>query len=269
MINKATKKQINSELNNMSKRVKLENTSANIQAMVNNASKIISPVWPIETFIACNPLQGLESLPFEEAITEANSIFGIINSDDNLNCVNREMIKWCGSFLDMGQGTIEMPNRNEGFYKGFRALSIYDKKLHHGLEENKQWLSNLPEKAESAIELCLRTLNILENQEDFIKESLTYLPGWAGYIKWRSVWRNKSSSADTTPVTLIDFVAVRLVITTILWPDVGLKNSNNLSNDITLKNHLINKIEELEKKYSNELLQKILPINAQKKNKIK
>jgi len=269
MINKATKKQINSELNNMSKRVKLENTSANIQAMVNNASKIISPVWPIETFIACNPLQGLESLPFEEAITEANSIFGIINSDDNLNCVNREMIKWCGSFLDMGQGTIEMPNRNEGFYKGFRALSIYDKKLHHGLEENKQWLSNLPEKAESAIELCLRTLNILENQEDFIKESLTYLPGWAGYIKWRSVWRNKSSSADTTPVTLIDFVAVRLVITTILWPDVGLKNSNNLSNDITLKNHLINKIEELEKKYSNELLQKILPINAQKKNKMK
>ena len=99
MINKATDKPIQREFTTMSKRLENANVSANIQAMVNNASQFISPVWPIETFIACNPLQGLESLPFEEALAEANRIYGANNTELKLNLVNREMIKWCGAFL--------------------------------------------------------------------------------------------------------------------------------------------------------------------------
>ena len=85
MINKDTDKPIQREFTTMSKRLENANVSANIQAMVNNALQFISPVWPIETFIACNPLQGLESLPFEEALAEANRIYGANNTELKLN----------------------------------------------------------------------------------------------------------------------------------------------------------------------------------------
>ena len=257
MINKATDKPIRREFNTMSKRLENANVSANIQAMVNNASKYISPVWPIETFIACNPLQGLESLPFEEALNEAHQIYGAKNTELKLQLVNREMIKWCGAFLDQGQGTIEMPRRSEGFYKAFRMLSIDDRCLHQGVEKNIAWLMNLPEQAESAIDACLEKLGVsLENQEDFIKQSLSYLPGWAGYVKWRSVWKNTSAAADKTPVTLVDFIAIRLVVTTLLWPESCLKKNNCI--EATVQHPLIKKMESLEKKYSQSLLEKLL-----------
>lgn len=265
MINKVTATQIQREFNTMSKRLESARESANIQAMVNNASKFISPVWPIETFIACNPLQGLESLPFEEALTEAHHIYGGKNNNPQLNQVNLEMIKWCGAFLDQGQGTIEMPSRAEGFYKGFRELAVYDKHLHQGLEENKTWLMNLPDQAETAIDVCLDKLRVsLEIEEEFIKKSLSYLPGWAGYVKWRAHWRNPSTSADKTPVTMVDFVAVRLIITALLWPEVCLeKNDPRARSD---ENDLIKKIEGSEKKYSEALLRNLLSQPAETQN---
>jgi uncharacterized protein YbcC (UPF0753/DUF2309 family) len=265
MMNNATDKPIQREFNTMSKRLENANTSANIQAMVNNASQFIAPVWPIETFIACNPLQGLESLPFEEALAEANRIYGAKNTEFELNLVNREMIKWCGAFLDLGQGTIGMPGRSEGFYNGFRMLSIDDKRLHQGVKNNIAWLTNLPEQAEDAIVLCLEKLGVsLENQEDFIKESLSYLPGWAGYVKWRTVWRNPASSVDKTPVTLVDFVAIRLVITVLLWPEAGFKKNNVIASQV--QNHFIKKMEDIEKKYSQSLLQNILSHQEKKQD---
>lgn len=39
-----------------------------IKKLVASASDIVAPVWPLKTFIAVNPLQGLENLPFEEAV---------------------------------------------------------------------------------------------------------------------------------------------------------------------------------------------------------
>ncbi len=263
MTNKVTNNPLQKEFITMSKRLHNAHVSTNIQAMVNNASQLIAPVWPIETFIACNPLHGLESLPFEEAVAEAHRIYGAINSEPKLNRVNREMIKWCGVFLDLGQGTIQAPTRSEGFYKGFRMLSINDKRLHEGVKNNIAWLMSLPVNAESAIDLCLKKLGVsLDKQEDFIKESLSYLPGWAGYVKWRTMWRNPSSSVDTTPVTLVDFLAVRLVITTLLWPEAFLKKSHCIEN--AAQRFLIHNIENLEKKYSQSLLQKILHHHGKK-----
>ena len=39
-----------------------------IQALVKNAAQCLAPVWPLETFIACNPLQGFETHPFAKAL---------------------------------------------------------------------------------------------------------------------------------------------------------------------------------------------------------
>ena len=72
-----------------------------VEAMVSNAAKCIAPVWPLETFVACNPLQGLKYLPFEEALLEGKRLFSSVHAIPKLELVNRELIKWCGVFLDM------------------------------------------------------------------------------------------------------------------------------------------------------------------------
>nr|WP_061514198.1 putative inorganic carbon transporter subunit DabA [Legionella pneumophila] len=46
----------------------IDNDVMIIEAMVNNVAKQITPVWPLEKFIACNSLHGFESMSFEEAI---------------------------------------------------------------------------------------------------------------------------------------------------------------------------------------------------------
>ena len=236
--------------------------SVSIQSMVSQAETGLAPVWPIATFIACNPLQGFQSLPFEEALTKGACMYGASDSQPQVDAVNREMIKWCGAFLDLGQGTIDMPQREKGFYGGFRQLSTYDKRLHQGRVEHKAWLSSLPEQADEAISLCLEKLGIgHDDQHAFITQSLRYLPGWAGYVKWRSVWRTPTAAVDKTPVTLLDFIAVRLVITTLLWPEAGHEKKNNsLAPPQPLE--VLSTIQARETSYCEQLLTQLLSKRA-------
>ena len=232
---------------------------SDIFALVSNAAKCISPVWPLETFIACNPLQGFEHLPFEEALLEGKRLFGSAHAIPKLEAVNRELIKWCGVFLDMGQGSIEAPNRHKGFYAAFLSLSIYDRSLHLGSKPVKDWLAKLPAQAEEAIEICLEKLGVSdENYESFLKESFAYLPGWAGYVKWRSVWKNPSSEIDACPVTLVEFIAVRLAITVALWPQACLekKNSNQAQQSI---DEMVERIKKSEQIYQDKLIKQLIP----------
>lgn len=217
---KGRKKSMNTPINHPSEAMmnKLE-----IKAMINNCSKLISPVWPLETFIACNPLQGLESKPFEEALRLAEQQIQSQAKEQHqaLEKVNIQMIKWCSGLLDKGQSAIDMPHRDKGFYAGFLKLAYFDKHLHQHQKDLKQWLSNLPLCAEEAIGLCLQQLKVPEGQEEeFISQTLLYLPGWAGYVKWKTEWQNQPTAKEY-PVNLTDFVAVRLVITCLLWPDAG------------------------------------------------
>lgn len=232
---------------------------ADVHAMVSNAAQCIAPVWPLETFIACNPLQGLESLPFEEALLEGKRLFGSTHAIPKLELVNRELIKWCGVFLDMGQGTIEAPNRDKGFYSAFLSLSIYDHSLHLGCKTAKSWLHNLPEHAEETIVLCLNKLGVAsEHQESFVKENFAYLPGWAGYVKWRSMWNNSIATDDYCPVTLVDFLAVRLVLTAALWPEARWEKKN-IKNETALIDTMVTQIKKSEQKYQHELIKQLMP----------
>ena len=43
---------------------------------VSAAARIVAPLWPIDTFIAVNPLGGLEDQPFGEAIARAGQFYG-------------------------------------------------------------------------------------------------------------------------------------------------------------------------------------------------
>jgi hypothetical protein len=49
---------------------------ARLRADVAVAGRILAPAWPLETFIAVNPLDGLEDRPFEQAVALAGGAFG-------------------------------------------------------------------------------------------------------------------------------------------------------------------------------------------------
>lgn len=227
-----------------------------IQAMVYLAAKSIAPVWPLKTFIACNALQGFESQPFDTALSEAQALFAHNTLD--YQDINRETIKWCATYCDEGQRVIAMPDRDQGFYAAFKALSKYDKKLHHGSKKNQQWLNQLPVHAEDAIVKCLTELNVPEAQYvSFLKKSLSQLPGWSGYIKWQAAWQNNPDVSKQEKTILIDFVAIRLSLTVLLHPEIHLHERMKQPTQPT-QHPMIARIKTIEQHYQSHLIPRLL-----------
>jgi uncharacterized protein YbcC (UPF0753/DUF2309 family) len=50
---------------------------ARLRADVNLAARVLPTHYPLETFIAVNPLAGLESMPFEQALRRAGDLYGM------------------------------------------------------------------------------------------------------------------------------------------------------------------------------------------------
>lgn len=224
-----------------------------IQAMVHLAAKTIAPVWPLKTFIACNSLQGFESQHFDQALMEASSLFKQYCPD--YQHINRETIKWCVAYFDDGQSVINIPCRDKGFYLAFKDLAKYDKKLHQGSKRNKQWLNQLPNNAENAIIQCLEILQVsTEEHVSFLKKSLAQLPGWAGYIKWKTEWQNTANNHSTM---LIDFIAIRLIITVLLHPLINTSQHAHHNNQ-ALADPMIDAIKIREQAYQTHLIPTLL-----------
>ncbi|MBU3750171.1 MAG: DUF2309 domain-containing protein, partial [Mycobacterium sp.] len=53
---------------------------AKLRADVNLAARVVPTHYPLETFIAVNPLAGLEGMPFEQAIRRAGDLYGMPGS---------------------------------------------------------------------------------------------------------------------------------------------------------------------------------------------
>ncbi len=226
------------------------NAHTPIQDLVTQAASVVVPVWPINTFIACNPLQGFEDLPFEQALTLAEH-YKEINRliEPERDAVNRGMIKWLMAFLDDGQAVMALPNRAQGFYHAFMSLARFDSHLCKNTEI-KAWLAHLPTTSAQAIVDSFQRLDIATtDQEEFLKQSLLALPGWSGYVKWNSDWRNDTNHKN--PITMIDYVAVRLIITCALWPKAQV---------LTCDNHPLTTLPNAsaEAAYRDDLLQQIL-----------
>ena len=238
-----------------------------IQTIVHQAATSIAPVWPLKTFIACNPLQGFESQPFESALKEAAFLFdqGSVDYQD----INRETIKWCGVYFDQGQSVITMPTANQGFYSAFKALAIYDAKLHQSSKQNKQWLNRLPEHAEDAIIECLELLQVpAQDHLSFLKKSLAQLPGWSGYIKRLSVWQNTPNQSLKQASEMVNFLAVRLIITLLLQPEINSAQDKEPALS-TPQYPQMDQIKQQEEGYQSQLIPKLLKQASQMNQSMK
>lgn len=117
--------------------------------------------------------------------------------------LDRIVAKWLGAFMDEGMAEWEMPGRSKGFYEAWRKLAIYDQELHF------KAVTDLPETANEVLEAFIKKHS---NQSivNIFKKHIAALPGWTGYIKYRteedSPWEHKC------PITMKDYLAVRLLI---------------------------------------------------------
>ena len=181
--------------------------------------KKIAPLWPLKNLIAINPLSGLEDLAIEQALKQGAAYFEQKTLPQAMEDVNRQTIKWLQAYFDDGQATIVMPLRKKGLYTAFRQLALYDVKLHHNNQQKWQWLKELSQESDQAILQCLRAMGIAKEEHGlFLTLLLTTLPGWAGYIKYRTEWSNLDV-AYLYPACQKDYLALRLIITTLLWPE--------------------------------------------------
>lgn len=230
-----------------------------LDQQIDRAWRTIAPFWPLKNLIAVNPLQGLEDLPFEEALAQGARYFQRKDLPAPMQAINRESIKWLQAFFDDGQATLPMPSRNEGLYAAWCELAIHDRRLHGGDAAKRRWLAALPEQAEQAIAECFLKLRVArEDRAEFLTLMLTTLPGWAAHVKYRLEWADAADTASL-PVTAADYLAMRLAITCLLWQEADSLLAWHRSGDEAEASvsSLLTRIEAAEMNYRSPLLRSL------------
>ncbi|WP_411968182.1 DUF2309 domain-containing protein [Haloferax sp. YSSS75] len=121
------------------------------------------------------------------------------------DAVDAVLTKWLSAFLDEGQATWPMPNRERGFYAAFRSAARYDRSL-----PDRSAVDGLPDDPAQAIEQAVSTYP-RDQLVDIFEFHLGRLPGWTGFVKQRAA--SGGAWQTTYPITLTEYLAVRLVLT--------------------------------------------------------
>ncbi len=135
--------------------------------------------------------------------------------------LDRVMVKWLSAFLDQGQAAWPMPKRSEGFYAAWRAVAPYD-----NAAPSITRSADLPDTLLEAFEEVLSGYPEKRWESIFVHH-LAALPGWTGFIKWRSR-RANTEWQEAYPITLADYLAVRLTLATHLGEAVAPDRARDL-----------------------------------------
>ena len=235
-------------------------------AITNSWSKI-APFWPLKNLIAVNPIAGFEHLTFEKALHQAHIYFQQKDIPDDMLHVNRESIKWLQAFFDEGQATIKMPLRDHGLLKSILSLLRFDKEIHQKNTKKRQLIEQFIQQPQAIITKTLAYLDIPSSKREvFLTLMLTTLPGWAAYIQYRTNWAN-SEDTSAYPVTQTEYLALRLVLTCLIWPNA----KAILAWHEQAKNHAAvektyQQITEVETGYQKQLISKLDTVNVKQQS---
>jgi len=140
--------------------------------------------------------------------------------------LDRIMAKWLATFMDEGLAEWQMPGKEEGFYRAWRALAVYDDELQVTLS------SEIPKTSSEALAHVLVDYSGQEYTKIFTYH-LAALPGWTGYINYRiasgSLWQ------DEYPISLEDYLGVRLWIAQRIKANILPEKAAAIPEDDTVK----------------------------------
>ncbi|MDB5096560.1 MAG: hypothetical protein JWM80_981 [Cyanobacteria bacterium RYN_339] len=124
-------------------------------------------------------------------------------------CVNNELVKWCGGFLDEGHATWPMPGREQGLFLTWRSLAGREWRP-GGISGGGRKIRALSNHPEDVLLESLERLGVPEEAwEDYLALELAALPGWSGFIKWRAEHRDYPWQ-QAYPASLVKYLAMRL-----------------------------------------------------------
>ncbi|WP_226482426.1 DUF2309 domain-containing protein [Natrinema amylolyticum] len=155
-----------------------------------------------------------------EEMAAAESERAAAEPDDATDAVDRVLSKWLAAFLDEGQAKWPMPNREDGFYRAWRAVAPHD-----GAVPGPADADDLPETATEALEAVLgeypegRWVEILE-------ANLAALPGWSGFVTQR-IDDDADPWQGAYPITLTQYLAVRLTLADLLDAPIDLADGTS------------------------------------------
>lgn len=156
----------------------------------------------------------IKAEPCDEADAIAKDITLATWCDQTFNTqlvwqINRELIKWCEAFMDEGQASWPMPEREKGFYAAWRSLAAQEWSP-CGIADSGRKIRSLPILPEEALSEHFDALRIPpELRQDYLSLHLTALYGWASFINWRSE-QSQYDWQTAYPIDLIQYLAVRL-----------------------------------------------------------
>ncbi|HVM04306.1 MAG TPA: DUF2309 domain-containing protein [Acidimicrobiales bacterium] len=255
-------------------------------ADVSEAAEVIAPLWPLTSFVAVNPLLGMQHLPFDEATavarrwlrarthltlaafrqahaggatTDADLRRAIVEVDPKLasplsfeiggrtvdaaeivrldlllgpddkpretagdrvgrtdvatvRAVSQLVAAWCAVFVDEAHVPWPMPGREHGFFRAWRELAPYDRRLRRlAGPTGMEWLAQLPDRPLEALAAALDALDVGGDQVDALRQHLGRLPGWAGYARWNDEWAPPDHHRP--PLRLLDLLAAQVAAT--------------------------------------------------------
>ncbi len=127
--------------------------------------------------------------------------------------INRHMIKWLTVFCDEGEAAWSMPCRDQTFFRAWKAAARYDQSLRFlGLDGAGKKIQSLSDRPEDALLESLQMMGIPPPAwQRYLSLHLAALPGWAGYIKWRSE-QTANPWQEAYRIDLIKYLAVRVVL---------------------------------------------------------
>lgn len=176
-----------------------------LHVAIDSAWSSIAPTWPLDSFVAVNPLQGFEDKPFEQAIAEGSLFFQTSALPEPMQEINRQTIKWLQAYTDQGQAVFKLPLKHRSLLTCIRTLLPFDETILNNDPQKLAWMTHLPTAPHAILQECLFYLGIKTSDADlFFTLLLTTLPGWAGYMKYLGI-------TD-------DYLALRAIITCLIWP---------------------------------------------------
>ena len=143
-----------------------------------------------------------------------------LTGHDANDLVHPFLIRWCGAFLDDGIAHWTMPGKATGFWHAWRAtMQKQAGLLPSWLRPLRSTLASFPDDASPEYVLLhwLHELGVAHNDHDrFLERVALQLPGWAGMF-YRLQQHPEDRASTAPPVTLADFLAVRLTLDVLAW----------------------------------------------------
>lgn len=173
------------------------------------------------------------------------------------NDLDQIFVKWLMAFLDEGLAEWQMPNKDKGFFKAWKSLAKFDNDIPYHI------IKDLPNNAIECIKSILN--NYTDSQyQDIVNYHIAALPGWAGYVKYRteenSAWQNKFN------LSLVDYLAVRLSIALSINAKI-LPETNEIQDTTQVNRHKYIWLKAWETSFQNQLSKELLQsIETSEKN---